>query len=86
MEDVIFKYADFGVLGVITFFLLTKGITALNSLSDAQKALTESITKLTEKIGNIDLQIAGIERRLDKFEDKLNALGEFIKSKSRDST
>lgn len=84
MEDVIFKYADFGVLGVITFFLLTKGVTAVNSLSDAQKALTESITKLTEQVGSINLQISNIERRLDKFEDKLTELGNFLKG--RDST
>lgn len=81
MEDVVFKYADFGVLGAITFFLLTKGVAALNSLSDAQKALTESITKLTEKVGDINVQIANIERRLDKFEEKFVELSNWLKSK-----
>lgn len=76
MEDFVLKCAEFGILGVITLLLLTKGLSSLNelakttaTLSDSQKALAQSITKLTEKIANFGYQIEGIERRLDKLEE-----------------
>lgn len=83
MEDTILKYAEFGVLGVITLILLTKGLNALNelarttaTLSDAQKALADSIAKLAdkvatigEKMNSVSFQIEGIEKRLDKLEE-----------------
>lgn len=97
MEDTILKYAEFGVLGVITLILLTKGLNALNelarttaTLSEAQKALADSITKLTdkvatigEKMNSVSFQVEGIEKRLDKVEDcmkrNFNELRDMIK-------
>lgn len=77
LEELILKYAEFGILGVITLLLLTKGLTALTQLTqttaklaESQKALADSITKLTEKISNFGYQLAGIEKRLDKLEEK----------------
>ena len=83
MEDSILKYSEFGVLSVITLLLLTKGISALNklsetttALSEAQKALADSIKTLAEKVSdmgsrlsNVTFQIEGIEKRLDKLEE-----------------
>lgn len=83
MEDSILKYAEFGILGVITLLLLTKGFTSLNeltkttaTLSEAQKALADSINKLADKVAdmgarlsNVSFQIEGIEKRLDKLEE-----------------
>ena len=52
MEDAILNYAEFGILGVVTLLLLTKGLSALTeltkttaTLSDSQKALADSITR-----------------------------------------
>ena len=83
MEESVLKYAEFGVLGIITLLLLTKGLTALNeltkttaTLSEAQKALADSIKTLAEKVSdmgsrlsNVTFQIEGIEKRLDKLEE-----------------
>lgn len=83
MEDSILKYSEFGVLGIITLLLLTKGIGSLNklsetttALSEAQKALADSISKLAERVtdmgarlNNVAFQIEGIEKRLDKLEE-----------------
>lgn len=83
MEESILKYAEFGVLGIVTLLLLTKGLTALNeltkttaTLSEAQKALADSIKTLAEKVSdmgsrlsNVTIQIEGIEKRLDKLEE-----------------
>lgn len=99
MEDTILKCAEFGILGVITLLLLTKGLSSLNELtkttavlSEAQKALADSISKLAEKVANMDarlsnvaFQIDGIEKRLDKLEEtsarNFNSLRDLIKSK-----
>ena len=76
MEDVILKYAEFGVLGVFSLLLLTKGLTNLSelnkstaALSEAQKALANSITKLSEKIHSFSFQLNDIEKRLEKLEE-----------------
>ena len=83
MEEAILKYAEFGILGVITLLLLTKGLSTLNELTkttailaESQKTLADSITKLAEKVAdmgtrlnNFAFQIEGIEKRLDKLEE-----------------
>ena len=76
MEDMILKFTEFGVLGVFSLILLTKGLTNLSelnkstaTLSEAQKALADSVTKLAEKVSGFSFQLAGIEKRLDKFEE-----------------
>jgi len=76
MEDTILKFAEFGVLGVFSLLMLTKGLSNLAdlnkstaSLSEAQKALAESITKLSEKVHGFSFQLADIEKRLDKIEE-----------------
>ena len=88
MEDMILKFAEFGILGVVTLLLLTKGLATLNeltkttaTLSTAQKTLAESITKLAEKVSamdtrlsNVTFQIEGIDKRLDKLEE-INSRG-----------
>ena len=76
MEDLVLKCAEFGILGVITLLLPTKGLTALNAITQATTALTESISKLTEKVSSLDIkletlkyQIEGLEKRIDKLEE-----------------
>lgn len=99
MEESVLKYAEFGVLGIITLLLLTKGLTALNeltkttaTLSEAQKALADSIKTLAEKVADmgsrlntVAFQIEGIEKRLDKLEENstrnFSELRDLIKSK-----
>lgn len=95
MEDLILKCAEFGILGIITLLLLTKGLSSLNELSKAtttlcesQKALAESITKLAEKVTGFGYQIEGIERRLDKLEEmharNFDELRNLIKGKRKE--
>ena len=80
MEDTILRFEEFGVLGVFSLLMLTKGLSNLAdlnkstaSLSEAQKALAESITKLSEKVHSFSFQLADIEKRLDKIEDLLKS-------------
>ena len=86
MEESILKYAEFGILGVITLLLLTKGINSLIKLSettaklaDSQKTLADSINKLADRVVNMDIrlsnfghQIENIEKHLEKFEDNFS--------------
>lgn len=88
MEDLILKCAEFGILGIVTLLLLSKGLSSLNDLakttamlSESQKTLAESITKLAEKVSamdtrlsNVTFQIEGIDKRLDKLEE-INSRG-----------
>lgn len=83
MEEAILKYAEFGILGVVTLLLLTKGLSTLTKLTEttatlslAQKALADSITKLADKVADMGsklnsfaFQISGVEKRLDKLEE-----------------
>lgn len=76
MEDAILKYAEFGVVGVIALLLLTKGLSNLSdlnkstaSLSEAQKALADSISKLADKVTSFSFSLANIERHLDKMDE-----------------
>ena len=75
MEDAILKYAEFGIMGVFSLIMLTKGLTNLSelnkstaALSESQKALADSITKLSEKIHSFSFQLNDIEKSLDKLE------------------
>ena len=61
MEDLIMKTAEFGVLGVITFYLLTKGTAEIDKLAESNKRLAGTIDKLDTKISNIDVRIGSIE-------------------------
>ncbi|MBQ6298713.1 MAG: hypothetical protein IJK81_13700 [Selenomonadaceae bacterium] len=92
MEDLVLKCAEFGILGVVTLLLLTKGLSSLTeltkttaTLSESQKALADSITKLTEKINSFSFQLSDIEKRLDKLEENssrnFNELRNLITSK-----
>ena len=83
MEDLILKCAEFGILGIVTLLLLSKGLSSLNDLtkttamlSESQKTLAESIAKLAEKVSamgtrlsNVTFQLEGVDKRLDKLEE-----------------
>ena len=78
MEDLIMKTAEFGVLGVITFYLLTKGTAEIDKLAESNKKLADAVDKFFAKVNNIDLRVNGIEyelrnisSRLEKIEDTL---------------
>lgn len=65
MEDMIFKYADYGILSVIVFFLLTKGVNALTQLTNSVNKLTETVDKLSgigERLNRIEMLL---ERKLE---------------------
>ena len=92
MEDMLVKYAEFGIVGVFSLILLTKGLTNLSelnkstaALSESQKALADSITKLSEKIHSFSFQLADIDKRLAKLEENsaraFNEIHHYINSK-----
>ena len=51
MEDLVMKTAEFGVLGVITFYLLTKGTAEIDKLAESNKRLAEAVDKFFAKVG-----------------------------------
>ena len=84
MEDLIMKTAEFGVLGVITFYLLTKGTAEIDKLAESNKRLAEAVDKFFGKVNNLDVRVGGIEyeirsigSRLEKIE---SILGDLIRS------
>lgn len=78
LEEIILKCAEFGVLGVIVLILLTRGITALNSLTQSQTALTESTNRLYDKVVVMDSRIGVIEGRLTAIESALGEIKNFL--------
>ena len=71
MEDLVMKTAEFGVLGVITFYLLTKGTAEIDKLAESNKRLAEAVEKLFAKVGSMEYELRSISARLDKIEDTL---------------
>ena len=57
MENLLFESVEYGILGVIVLFLLTKGVTALNQLTNSVNELTKTVEKLS-----------GVNERLSKIE------------------
>ena len=74
MEDLIMKTAEFGVLGVITFYLLTKGTAEIDKLAESNKRLADAIDKLYSKISNIDVRIGSIEFNLRSMNLRLEKI------------
>ncbi len=50
MEDLIMKSAEFGVLGIITFYLLTKGTAEIDKLAESNKKLADAVDKFFAKV------------------------------------
>lgn len=78
MEDMILKVGEFGALGAISLYLLTRGMSSIKELADSNKMLADAVTKLSDKVNGIDLHVGALEavtrdinRRLDKIEDTL---------------
>lgn len=67
LEEIILKCAEFGVLGVIVLLLLTRGITALNSLTQSQTVLAESINRLYKEVAVIDNRVDTIDREIKQM-------------------
>ena len=57
MEEIIKECAEFGILGVFSLLMLTKGLSAVT-------ALTSAIDKLADKINSMDGRIENVEREI----------------------
>lgn len=78
MEEFLLKAGELGALGLISLYLLTKGMTSIRELADSNKMLADAVTKLSDKVNGIDSHVGILEavtrdinRRLDKIEDTL---------------
>ena len=79
MEDLAVKtFLEFGALGGISFYLLTRGTSAIKELADSNKLLADSVTKLSDKVNSLDsrqtsseYELRSIGERLDKIESIL---------------
>ena len=78
MEELIFKACEFGALGGVTFYLLTRGTAALKELTNSNKDLSESnrsladsVKALAEKVNSMDGHVREMEL---KFEARLERL------------
>lgn len=87
MEEIVLKCAELGALGIFSLLLLTKGLSALNSLSTSltelsksQEKLAESVTRLTEKIYNVDSKVENIKAELQDLKADLFEVKQFLKS------
>ena len=74
-------FLEFGALGAIAFYLLTKGTSAIKDLADSNKLLADSVTKLSDKVNSLDsrqtnaeFELRSIGSRLDKIESILAKL------------
>ena len=55
------------MLGVIVLILLTRGITALNSLTQSQTVLADSINRLYKEVAVIDSRVDTIDREIKQM-------------------
>ena len=85
MEDFMLKTAEFGVLGVITFYLLTKGTAEIDKLAESNKRLAEAVDKFFSKVSNIDIRVSSIEYELRNIGTRLEKIEESIINLKKDS-
>ena len=81
MEDFVLKTAEFGVLGVITFYLLTKGTAEIDKLAESNKRLAEAVDKFFTKVNNIDIRVGSIEFELRNINSRLEKIEQAISRK-----
>lgn len=81
MEDFMLKTAEFGVLGVITFYLLTKGTAEIDKLAESNKRLAEAVDKFFTKVNNIDIRVGSIEFELRTINSRLEKIENAISRK-----
>ena len=85
MEDFMLKTAEFGVLGVITFYLLTKGTAEIDKLAESNRRLAEAVDKFFAKVSNIDIRVSSIEYELRNIGTRLEKIEESIINLKKDS-
>lgn len=69
MEEFVFRAGEFGALGLVTLYLLTKGTDALKELANSNKSLAEAVTKLADKVNAHDSRFNVIESQLREVKD-----------------
>lgn len=86
MEESLLKLGEFGALGIITVLMLTKGMSALKSITDAMHQLSDTINSFSNRVEEMEKRSLGFEyelknvsSRLDKIE---NSLASLLKEKS----
>lgn len=91
MDELFFKIGEYGALGLISLFLLTKGTSAIKDLADSNKNLADAVAKLSDKIINLDSRVVSFEfemrqinSRLDKIEMLINSLKNVDLQKKQD--
>ena len=64
MEDLILKLGEFGICGIISVYLLTKGTAAIKELADSNRQLAESVNKLSERVNSMENRVVSIESEI----------------------
>ena len=81
MEEFILKGFELGALGLISLFLLTKGMTAIKDLSDSNKLLADAVTKLSDKVNMMDGRFLSIEFELRRMNSRLDKIEDYFERK-----
>lgn len=79
MEEMIMKIGEFGVLGVITFYLLTKGAAEIDKLAESNKKLAEAVDKFFAKVNNLDARVGSIEYDLRNIAVRLEQIENLLR-------
>ena len=82
MEEFILKGFELGALGLISLFLLTKGMTAIKDLSDSNKLLADAVTKLSDKVNMLDGRFLSVEFELRSINSRLDKIQDFVERKN----
>ena len=82
MEEFILKGFELGALGLISLFLLTKGMTAIKDLSDSNKLLADAVTKLSDKVNMMDGRFLSVEFELRSINSRLDKIQDFVERKT----
>ena len=82
MEEFILKGFELGALGIISLFLLTKGMTAIKDLSDSNKLLADAVTKLSDKVNMLDGRFLSIEFELRRMNSRLDKIEDYFERKT----
>ena len=81
LEEFILKGFELGALGIISLFLLTKGMTAIKDLSDSNKLLADAVTKLSDKVNMMDGRFLSIEFELRRMNSRLDKIEDYFERK-----
>lgn len=74
MDELFLKSFELGALGLISIFLLTKGLNAIKDLSDSNRQLADAVSKLSDKVNSMEHRFSNFEYEFRTMRTQLDKI------------